>query len=136
MLRCIPICACIVHVDVRVATDPRSVETMHLDGPQSNRDPRLLIRNNLHVAFLELVLEAAHDSQTHRPGWDRNLGRSPGIEIVRFIGTLGAVKTIIGLHPRVVWRVGSTVLCGNENPRGYGRSLRICDLQAHFSHWL
>src|SRR5215469_8817895 len=101
---------------------------MHLDGPQSNRDLRLLTLYHVFAAFLELIFEAAHNSHTHCPGWNRNFGHSSGIEIVRFKPTFAAVETIIGVHPRVVWPVSPTVLCRNENPRCYRRPTGIRDL--------
>src|SRR5215469_6060789 len=107
---------------------------MHLDGHQSNHDFRLLTRCNVYAAFLELKLETAHNSHMHRPGWNCNFGHSLGIEIVRFKPTFGAIETIVGVHPSVVWPVSPTVLCRNENPRCYRRPAWIRDMQTHFSH--
>src|SRR5215472_13587080 len=121
---------------VHVSTDPRRTETMYLDGPQSNRYFQLFIRHHFQVPFLEPVLEAVHHSHLHPPGWDRDIGRSCGIEIVGFKRTLTAVETVIGIHPRLVRPVSSTVLSRNENSRCYRHPTAVCDMETEFSHWL
>src|SRR5215469_17315053 len=110
MCRCIAICAGIVHVNVHVSTHPRRAGTVHLDGHQSNHDLRLLTRYHVYASFLELKLEAAHNSHMHRPCWNCNFGHSLGIEIVRLKPTFAAVETIIAVHPSVVWPMRPTVL--------------------------
>src|SRR5579864_4949803 len=101
MRRGISIRAPIVHVDVHVSADPPRMGTMPLDRPEPNGGFRGFAGHHLYSLFFESVLEAAHDSYLHLPGWHRNLRDSVGVKVVRFKRTLLAIEVVVRFHPRV-----------------------------------
>ena len=133
----ITIGAAIVHVYVHITADQSGCSVDRNEKrPHPHRKFGGFPSAHIHLAPLKTIFKSAHDINTDFARRNRDCRLARRIEVVGLKPTLGPVKAVIGVHPRVVGRVRASVRSSHENPCCHRLSQWVDDAQRNPPHRL
>ena len=113
---CVAVGAAIVHVHVEVRASPPARGQV-AEGSERDGEGRVATGPDVHRAALDAVCRPVGDFDRVPPGREGEDVPARSVKVAVLEPALGAVETVVGMHPCVVGGVAAPVRTGDRHPR-------------------